>query len=62
MSERGSIRTNLLSDGRMLSVTGRHETYKLEDDMKGFIRFNKGVLGMSLPVKLWMLVLVAANE
>ncbi len=29
--------------------------------MQGFIKFNKGVLGMSWPVKLWLLLLVAAN-
>ena len=29
--------------------------------MRGFIKFNKGVLGMSWPVKLWLLLLVAAN-
>ncbi len=29
--------------------------------MKGFIKFNKGVLRMSWPVKLWLLLLVAAN-
>ena len=29
--------------------------------MQGFIKFNKGVLRMSWPVKLWILVLVAAN-
>jgi hypothetical protein len=29
--------------------------------MQGFIKFNKGVLRMSWSVKLWILVLVAAN-
>ena len=29
--------------------------------MQGFIKFNKGVLRMSWPVKIWLLVLVAAN-
>jgi hypothetical protein len=29
--------------------------------MQGFLRLNKGILRMSWPVKLWMLVLVAAN-
>ncbi len=29
--------------------------------MQGFIKFNKGVLRMSLPVKIWLLLLVAAN-
>ena len=30
--------------------------------MQGFIKFNKGILRMSLPVKLWLLLLlVAAN-
>ncbi|MCH8841131.1 MAG: hypothetical protein IH831_10780 [Planctomycetes bacterium] len=29
--------------------------------MQGFIRFNKGVLRMSWPVKIWLLLLVAAN-
>ena len=29
--------------------------------MKGFIKFNKGILRMSLPVKIWLLLLVAAN-
>ena len=29
--------------------------------MQGFIKFNKGVLRMSWPVKVWLLVLVAAN-
>ena len=29
--------------------------------MKGFIKFNKGVLRMSWPVKIWLLVLVASN-
>ena len=29
--------------------------------MKGFIKFNKGILRMSLPVKTWLLLLVAAN-
>lgn len=29
--------------------------------MQGFIKFNKGVLKMSWPVKLWLLMLVAAN-
>jgi hypothetical protein len=30
--------------------------------MQGFVKFNKGILGMSWPVKLWLLVLVAANS
>ena len=29
--------------------------------MQGFIKFNKGVLRMSWPVKIWLLVLVVAN-
>ena len=29
--------------------------------MRSFIKFNKGVLGMSGPVKMWLLLLVAAN-
>ena len=29
--------------------------------MQGFIKFNKGVLRMSWPVKIWLLLLVAAN-
>ena len=29
--------------------------------MQGFIKFNKGVLEMSWPVKIWLLLLVAAN-
>ncbi len=29
--------------------------------MQGFIRFNKGVLRMSWPVKVWLLLLVSAN-
>ncbi len=29
--------------------------------MQGFIKFNKGVLRMSWPVKIWLLMLVAAN-
>jgi hypothetical protein len=29
--------------------------------MNGFIKFNKGILRMSWPVKLWLLLLVAAN-
>ncbi len=29
--------------------------------MQGFVKFNKGVLRMSWPVKIWLLVLVAAN-
>jgi hypothetical protein len=29
--------------------------------MRGFIKFNKGVLGMPWPVKLWLLLLVAVN-
>lgn len=29
--------------------------------MQGFIKFNKGLLRMSWPVKLWLLLLVAAN-
>ncbi len=29
--------------------------------MQGFIKFNKGVLRMSWPVKTWLLLLVAAN-
>ena len=29
--------------------------------MQGFIKFNKGVLRMSWPVKVWLLLLVAAN-
>jgi hypothetical protein len=29
--------------------------------MNGFVKFNKGILRMSWPVKLWLLVLVAAN-
>ena len=29
--------------------------------MQGFIKFNKGVLRMSWPVKIWLLVLVATN-
>ena len=29
--------------------------------MVGFIKFNKGVLRMSWPVKVWLLLLVAAN-
>ncbi len=29
--------------------------------MNGFIKFNKGVLRMSWPVKIWLLLLVAAN-
>ena len=29
--------------------------------MQGFIKFNKGVLRMSWPVKAWLLLLVAAN-
>ncbi len=29
--------------------------------MQGFIKFNKGVLRMSWPVKLWLFLLVAAN-
>ena len=29
--------------------------------MKGFIKFNKGILRMSLPVKIWLLLLVAVN-
>ncbi len=29
--------------------------------MQGFIKFNKGVLRMSWSVKIWLLVLVAAN-
>ncbi len=29
--------------------------------MQGFIKFNKGVLRMSWPVTIWLLVLVAAN-
>ncbi len=29
--------------------------------MRGFIKFNKGVLRMSWPVKIWLLLLVAAN-
>jgi hypothetical protein len=29
--------------------------------MKGFIKFNKGILRMPLPVKTWLLLLVAAN-
>ena len=30
--------------------------------MNGFVKFNKGVLRMSWPVKLWLLLLVAANS
>ncbi len=30
--------------------------------MNGFIKFNKGVLRMSWPVKVWLLLLVAANS
>ncbi len=29
--------------------------------MNGFVKFNKGILRMSWPVKLWLLLLVAAN-
>ena len=29
--------------------------------MQGFIKFNKGVLRTSWPVKIWLLLLVAAN-
>ena len=29
--------------------------------MQGFIKFNKGILRMSCPVKTWLLLLVAAN-
>ena len=29
--------------------------------MQGFIKFNKGVLRVSWPVKIWLLLLVAAN-
>lgn len=29
--------------------------------MQGFIKFSKGVLRMSWPVKIWLLVLIAAN-
>ncbi len=29
--------------------------------MQGFIKFNKGVLRMSWPVKIWLFLLVAAN-
>ncbi len=29
--------------------------------MQGFIKYNKGVLRMSWPVKIWLLLLVAAN-
>ena len=29
--------------------------------MQGFIKFNKGVLRMSWPVKVWLLLLVTAN-
>ncbi len=29
--------------------------------MQGFIKFNKGVLRMSWPVKIWLLVMVSAN-
>ena len=29
--------------------------------MQGFIKFNKGVIRMSWPVKIWLLLLVAAN-
>ena len=29
--------------------------------MQGFIKFNSGVLRMSWPVKIWLLLLVAAN-
>ena len=29
--------------------------------MQGFIKFNKGILRMSWPVKIWLLLLVAAN-
>ena len=29
--------------------------------MKGFIKFNKGIMRMPLPVKMWLLLLVAAN-
>jgi hypothetical protein len=29
--------------------------------MQGFIKFNKGVLRMSWPIKMWLLLLVAAN-
>ena len=29
--------------------------------MQGFIKFNKGILRMSWPVKVWLLLLVAAN-
>ncbi len=29
--------------------------------MQGFIKFNKGVLRMSWPVKIWLLLLVVAN-
>ena len=29
--------------------------------MQGFIKFNKGILRMSGPVKVWLLLLVAAN-
>ncbi len=30
--------------------------------MQGFIKFNKGVLRMSWPVKVWLLLLIAANS
>jgi hypothetical protein len=30
-------------------------------EMQGFIKFNKGILRMSWPVKIWLLLLVAAN-
>ena len=29
--------------------------------MRGFIKFNKGVMGMPLPWKLWLVLLVSAN-
>lgn len=29
--------------------------------MRGFIKFNKGIMKMPLPVRLWLMVLVVAN-